>query len=118
MGRAASGIGARAHDYGSGTIPCAPRGYVSGPSLSLIGTWVETVARALLVPRLMHSGTVLGLTTAARYAPILPLSPYAGLRAQRHGYPHFHSPAYPHLCRRLSSVFTQIPHRLMHRLFS
>jgi hypothetical protein len=42
---------------------------------------VETVAQALLVLRLTHSGTVPGLTTAARYAPILLLSPYAGLLA-------------------------------------
>src|SRR5580704_5823407 len=60
------------------------RRYVSGQSLSLIGTWVETVAQALLVLRLTHSGTVLGLTTAARYAPILVLSPYAGLIVDRH----------------------------------
>jgi MFS family permease len=60
------------------------RRYVSGQSLSLIGTWVETVAQALLVLRLTHSGTVLGLTTAARYAPILLLSPYAGLLADRY----------------------------------
>jgi len=60
------------------------RRYVSGQSLSLIGTWVETVAQALLVLRLTHSGTVLGLTTAARYAPILVLSPYAGLIVDRY----------------------------------
>ena len=60
------------------------RRYVSGQSLSLIGTWVETVAQALLVLRLTDSGTVLGLTTAARYAPILLLSPYAGLLVDRH----------------------------------
>jgi MFS family permease len=59
------------------------RRYVSGQSLSLIGTWVETVAQALLVLRLTHSGVVLGLTTAARYAPILLLSPYAGLLVDR-----------------------------------
>jgi MFS family permease len=57
---------------------------VSGQSLSLIGTWVETVAQALLVLQLTHSGTVLGLTTAARYAPILLLSPYAGLLVDRY----------------------------------
>jgi hypothetical protein len=45
------------------------RRYVSGQALSLIGTWVETVAQALLVLRLTHSGSILGLTTAARYAP-------------------------------------------------
>jgi MFS family permease len=64
------------------------RRYVSGQSLSLIGTWVETVAQALLVLRLTHSGTVLGLTTAARYAPILLLSPYAGLVVDRHSKRH------------------------------
>ncbi len=32
------------------------RRYVSGQSLSLIGTWVATVAQALLVLRLTHSG--------------------------------------------------------------
>src|SRR5580658_1377409 len=58
--------------------------YVSGQSLSLIGTWVETVAQALLVLRLTHSGTILGLTTAARYGPILLLSPYAGLLVDRY----------------------------------
>jgi MFS family permease len=60
------------------------RRYVSGQSLSLIGTWVETVAQALLVLKLTHSGTILGLTTAARYAPILLLSPYAGLLVDRY----------------------------------
>ena len=60
------------------------RRYVSGQALSLIGTWVETVAQALLVLRLTHSGTILGLTTAARYAPILLLSPYAGLLVDRY----------------------------------
>ena len=64
------------------------RRYVSGQSLSLIGTWVETVAQALLVLRLTHSGTILGLTTAARYAPILLLSPYAGLLVDRYSKRH------------------------------
>ena len=60
------------------------RRYVSGQALSLIGTWVETVAQALLVLQLTHSGVILGLTTAARYAPILLLSPYAGLLVDRY----------------------------------
>jgi MFS family permease len=64
------------------------RRYVSGQSLSLIGTWVETVAQALLVLRLTHSGIILGLTTAARYAPILLLSPYAGLLVDRYAKRH------------------------------
>jgi MFS family permease len=64
------------------------RRYVSGQALSLIGTWVETVAQALLVLKLTHSGTILGLTTAARYAPILLLSPYAGLLVDRYAKRH------------------------------
>jgi len=60
------------------------RRYVSGQALSLIGTWVETVAQALLVLRLTHSGIVLGLATATRYAPILLLSPHAGLLVDRY----------------------------------
>jgi IstB-like ATP binding protein len=34
---------------------------------------------------------------------------------RRHGYPHVHSPACPHVRRGLSSVFTQIIHRPIHR---
>ena len=60
------------------------RRYVSGQALSLIGTWVETVAQALLVLRLTHSAPSSGLTTAARYAPLLLLSPYAGLLVDRY----------------------------------
>ena len=65
------------------TVPNFRR-YVTGQSLSLIGTWVKTVALALLALRRTHSGTVLGLTTAARYAPILLPSPYAGLLVDGH----------------------------------
>src|SRR5271154_7051948 len=65
------------------TVPNFRR-YVSGQALSLIGTWVETVAQALLVLRLTHSGIALGLTTAARYAPILVFSPYSGLLVDRY----------------------------------
>jgi hypothetical protein len=46
------------------------RRYVSGQALSLIGTWVETVAQALLVLRLTHSGTI-GLGAAACLAAAL-----------------------------------------------
>ncbi|MFE4371310.1 MFS transporter [Streptomyces sp. NPDC056835] len=60
------------------------RRYVSGQALSLIGTWVETVAQALLVLRLTDSGTALGLTTSARFLPVLLLSPYAGLIVDRY----------------------------------
>jgi hypothetical protein len=59
------------------------RRYVAGQGLSLIGTWVETVAQGLLVLQLTHSGLLLGLTAAARHAPILLLTRYAGLLIDR-----------------------------------
>jgi hypothetical protein len=44
------------------------RRYVSGQSLSLIGTWVETVAQAPLVLRLTQAG--FGLVSATLGAPV------------------------------------------------
>ncbi|WP_405795731.1 MFS transporter [Streptomyces sp. NBC_01506] len=73
----------RLHRLGAAlTVPNFRR-YVGGQALSMIGTWVETVAQGLLVLHLTHSGTVLGLSTATRYAPVLLLSPYAGLLVDR-----------------------------------
>src|SRR5579862_5223992 len=77
------GSGSRTGVFAAMAVPNFRR-YVGGQSLSLIGTWVETVAQALLVLRLTHSGTILGLTTAARFAPVLLLSPYAGLLVDRY----------------------------------
>jgi MFS family permease len=52
--------------------------------VSLVGTWMETVALALLVLRINHSGTILGLVTAARFGPTLLLSAYGGVLADRY----------------------------------
>jgi MFS family permease len=71
------------HQLGAALAVSNFRRYVAGQGLSLIGTWVETVAQGLLVLQLTHSGFLLGLTTAIRYAPILLLSPYAGLLVDR-----------------------------------
>jgi MFS family permease len=73
----------RFHQLGAVLAVSNFRRYVAGQSLSLIGTWVETVAQGLLVLDLTHSGLLLGLTTAARYAPVLLLTPYAGLLVDR-----------------------------------
>jgi MFS family permease len=73
----------RFHQLGAALAVSNFRRYVSGQVLSLIGTWVETVAQGLLVLQLTHSGFLLGLATAARYGPILLLSPYAGLLVDR-----------------------------------
>ena len=58
--------------------------FVAGQSVSLIGSWTETVAQGLLILQLTNSGVVLGLATAARYLPVLLLTPYAGLIVDRH----------------------------------
>jgi MFS family permease len=60
------------------------RRYVAGQTLSLIGNWTETVAQALLVLQLTGSGFLLGAAVAARYLPVLLLTPFAGVLADRH----------------------------------
>ncbi len=60
------------------------RRFTVGQTISLVGSWTETVAQAVLVLQLTHSGVWLGLATAARYAPVLVLTPYAGVIVDRH----------------------------------
>lgn len=59
------------------------RRFVIGQGVSLIGTWTETVAQALLVLQLTDSAVAVGFATAARYLPVLFLTPYAGLIVDR-----------------------------------
>jgi MFS family permease len=59
------------------------RRFVAGQTISLVGSWTETVAQAVLVLQLTHSGVWLGLSTATRYAPVLLLTPYAGVIVDR-----------------------------------
>jgi len=54
-----------------------------GQLISVAGTWMQTVAQSFLVLDLTHSGTQLGLTTAARFAPMLVFGPLGGLFADR-----------------------------------
>ncbi|MES2020042.1 MAG: MFS transporter [Pseudomonadota bacterium] len=60
------------------------RRFVTGQGISLVGSWTETVAQALLVLQLTNSAVAVGLATAARYLPVLLLTPYAGLIVDRH----------------------------------
>jgi MFS family permease len=60
------------------------RRFTTGQAISLVGSWTETVAQAVLVLRLTHSGVWLGLATAARYAPVLLLTPYSGVLVDRY----------------------------------
>jgi MFS family permease len=57
--------------------------YFFGQLISVAGTWMQMVAQSFLVLNLTHSGTQLGLTTAARFAPMLVFGPVGGLIADR-----------------------------------
>jgi MFS family permease len=60
------------------------RRYALGSLISNTGTWMMRVAQDWLVLRLTHgSGTALGITTGLQFLPVLLLSPYAGVVADR-----------------------------------
>lgn len=59
------------------------RRYISGQSISLIGTWMQMSAQAWLVLTLTKSSTTLGLIVALQTLPILLLGPYGGVIADR-----------------------------------
>jgi MFS family permease len=57
--------------------------FFSGQIISLVGTWMQTVAQSWLVYRLTGSSVLLGLLGFVGQIPILLLSPPAGLVADR-----------------------------------
>jgi MFS family permease len=58
--------------------------YAAGGIVSNVGTWMQRVAQDWLVLQLSgQSGTALGITTGLQFLPILLLSPYAGVVADR-----------------------------------
>jgi len=54
-----------------------------GQSISLVGTWMQSVAQSWLVYSLTHSATALGLVVGIQTLPVLLLGPYAGVIADR-----------------------------------
>jgi MFS family permease len=54
-----------------------------GQSLSLIGTWMQSLAMSWLVYRLTGSATILGAVTFAQQIPMFLVSPLAGVFADR-----------------------------------
>ncbi len=54
-----------------------------GQLVSVGGAWMQTVAQSFLVLGLTHSGTQLGLTTAARFLPMFAFGPLGGVMADR-----------------------------------
>jgi MFS family permease len=59
------------------------RRYISGQSISLIGTWMQMTAQSWLVLTLTHSSVALGIVIALQTLPVLVLGPYGGVIADR-----------------------------------
>jgi MFS family permease len=59
------------------------RRYLSGQSVSLIGTWMQMTAQAWLVLTLSDSPSALGVIVALQTLPVLVLGPYGGVIADR-----------------------------------
>ncbi len=58
--------------------------FVSGQLVSLVGTWMQTVAQSWLVYRLTHSAALLGAVGFASQVPVMFLGPVAGTVADRY----------------------------------
>jgi MFS family permease len=59
------------------------RRYYSGQAISLVGTWMQSVAQSWLVLQLTGSGAALGAVVALQTLPVLLLGPYGGVVADR-----------------------------------
>src|SRR5579863_3022248 len=57
--------------------------FFGGQLISLIGTWMDTVAEAWLVYRLTHSSLLLGVASFAGQIPVFLLAPIGGVVADR-----------------------------------
>ncbi len=58
--------------------------FFGGQLISLIGTWMQTLAQSWLVYRMTHSAALLGEVGFATQIPVLFLGPIAGIFADRH----------------------------------
>ncbi len=57
--------------------------FFMGQGVSLVGTWMQSVAVSWLVFRMTHSEFILGLVAFAGQVPILLISPFAGVLGDR-----------------------------------
>lgn len=58
--------------------------FLTGQLISLVGTWMDTVAESWLVYRLSHSALLLGLAAFASQIPVFLFGPLGGVLADRH----------------------------------
>lgn len=61
------------------------RFYFAGQSVSLIGTWMQSITQSWLVFTMTHSGVKVGLIVALQTLPILVFGPLGGTVADRFG---------------------------------
>src|SRR2546421_2418160 len=54
-----------------------------GQMISLIGTWMQTTAQAWLVLQLTHSAWLLGMVGVLQFLPVMVLSLFGGVLADR-----------------------------------
>ncbi len=59
------------------------RRYFTGQAISLIGTWMQTIAQSWLIFKLTGSATDVGWAVALQTLPVLVLGPYGGVVADR-----------------------------------
>jgi MFS family permease len=59
------------------------RRFLSGQGISLVGTWMQSIAEGWLVFQLTHSAYAVGITTTLATLPILGLTLYGGVVADR-----------------------------------
>jgi MFS family permease len=59
------------------------RRFYTGQAISLIGTWMQTVAQSWLIFKLTNSATDVGWAVALQTLPVLILGPYGGVVADR-----------------------------------
>ncbi|HVT21770.1 MAG TPA: MFS transporter [Mycobacteriales bacterium] len=57
--------------------------YFAGQSVSMIGTWMQSIAQSFLVFTITDSGTAVGLIVALQTLPVMLLGPYGGVVADR-----------------------------------
>ena len=58
--------------------------FFAGQLISLVGTWMQTVAQSWLVYRLTGSSALLGLVGFSSQIPVFLFSPLGGVAADRH----------------------------------
>lgn len=81
---ASASLGQHAHRTFSSLKVRNYRLYFIGQTISLCGSWMQSVAQALLVVYYLHgSGTALGIVVGLQFAPVLFLAPYGGVLAER-----------------------------------